>query len=123
MTIMATSPAGISDLIAARTGGMTRPFIIALDGHSGAGKSTLARALADGLDAAIIEGDDFYAGGPNSAPTALQRGRQPASTGPGNVPCWSLCVIGRRQGGGRSTGTLSTGGSAMSRRVSDQYRW
>ncbi|MEW6437813.1 MAG: hypothetical protein AB1508_11690 [Pseudomonadota bacterium] len=63
MTIIASSPAEISDLIAARTNGLVRPFIAALDGRSGAGKSTLARALAEKLDAAVIEGDDFYAGG------------------------------------------------------------
>lgn len=63
MTIIASSPAEISDLIAARTNGLVRPFIAALDGRSGVGKSTLARALAEKLDAAVIEGDDFYAGG------------------------------------------------------------
>lgn len=63
MTIIASSPAEISDLIAARTNGLVRPFIAALDGRSGAGKSTVARALAEKLDAAVIEGDDFYAGG------------------------------------------------------------
>ncbi|MBS7700422.1 MULTISPECIES: (d)CMP kinase [unclassified Chelatococcus] len=63
MPILANSPAELSDLIAARTIAMTRPFIVALDGRSGAGKSTLAAALADQLDAAIVEGDDFYAGG------------------------------------------------------------
>ena len=39
------------------------PLIIAVDGRSGVGKSTLASMLKDMLDAAIIEGDDFYAGG------------------------------------------------------------
>jgi uridine kinase len=51
------------DLIARRSDGMARPLIVALDGRSGAGKSTLARVLADRLHAAVIEGDDFYAGG------------------------------------------------------------
>lgn len=37
--------------------------VVALDGRSGAGKSTLARRLAEHLDAVVIEGDDFYAGG------------------------------------------------------------
>lgn len=40
-----------------------RPFVVAIDGRSGAGKSTLAGALAGLLDAAVIDGDDFYAGG------------------------------------------------------------
>jgi uridine kinase len=53
----------LAALITARMEGIARPFIIALDGRSGAGKSTLARALAETLDAAVIEGDDFYAGG------------------------------------------------------------
>ncbi|MEZ2409269.1 uridine kinase [Bosea sp. RCC_152_1] len=56
-------PAALAAMIAARAEGMTRPFVVALDGRSGAGKSTLARTLADRLDAAIIEGDDFYVGG------------------------------------------------------------
>lgn len=37
--------------------------IVAIDGRSGAGKSTLAAELAGTLSAAVIEGDDFYAGG------------------------------------------------------------
>ncbi|HEY7939833.1 MAG TPA: AAA family ATPase [Acidimicrobiales bacterium] len=39
------------------------PVFVAIDGRSGAGKSTLARSLARTLGAAVIEGDDFYAGG------------------------------------------------------------
>jgi hypothetical protein len=63
MPMIMSSWAAIPDLIVGRTHGMTRPFIAALDGRSGAGKSTLARRLADHLSAAVIEGDDFYAGG------------------------------------------------------------
>lgn len=40
-----------------------RPFIVAIDGRSGAGKSTLAGMIAARLGAALIEGDQFYAGG------------------------------------------------------------
>lgn len=40
-----------------------RPYIVALDGRSGVGKSTLAAAVGNALGAAIIEGDDFFAGG------------------------------------------------------------
>lgn len=39
------------------------PFIVAIDGRSGVGKSTMAQVLAERLDACVIEGDDFYAGG------------------------------------------------------------
>lgn len=39
------------------------PYVIALDGRSGAGKSTLAAMLADSVGAAVVEGDDFFAGG------------------------------------------------------------
>ncbi len=53
----------LAALIVARTAGLTRPFVLALDGRSGAGKSALAQALAEKFDAAVVEGDDFYAGG------------------------------------------------------------
>lgn len=38
-------------------------LVVAIDGRSGSGKSTLARALARRVDAAVIDGDDFYCGG------------------------------------------------------------
>lgn len=38
--------------------------LVALDGRSGVGKSTLAAAVAERTGAAVIDGDDFYAGGP-----------------------------------------------------------
>jgi uridine kinase len=37
-----------------------RPFIIAIDGGSGAGKSTLAVQIAQVLNAALVQSDDFY---------------------------------------------------------------
>ncbi|MCC6803923.1 MAG: hypothetical protein IT319_13655 [Anaerolineae bacterium] len=37
------------------------PFLVALDGGSGAGKSTLAAIIAAEFDAALVQGDDFYA--------------------------------------------------------------
>lgn len=40
-----------------------RPYLIAVDGRSGVGKSTLAVLIADSVEAALIEGDDFFAGG------------------------------------------------------------
>jgi uridine kinase len=45
---------------AARVG---TPLLVALDGGSGTGKSTLAAAVGGHLAAAIVDGDDFYAGG------------------------------------------------------------
>nr|AIA13135.1 AAA domain protein [uncultured bacterium] len=63
MTHVLKDPTELSAMIAARTMGMNRPFVVALDGRSGAGKSTLAQWLVDTLDAALIEGDDFFAGG------------------------------------------------------------
>lgn len=39
------------------------PLLVAIDGRSGAGKSTLAAAVAGLIGAAVIDGDDFYAGG------------------------------------------------------------
>ena len=41
----------------------TRPIVVAIDGRSGTGKSTLAAQLATILDATVVGGDDFYAGG------------------------------------------------------------
>jgi uridine kinase len=40
-----------------------KPILIAIDGHSAAGKSTLAAAVARPLEAEVIDGDEFYAGG------------------------------------------------------------
>jgi uridine kinase len=40
-----------------------RPVLVALDGRSGAGKSTVANRLVSLLDARLVSGDDFYAGG------------------------------------------------------------
>jgi uridine kinase len=40
-----------------------RPVVVGLDGRSGVGKSTLAGQLVPLLDARLISGDDFYAGG------------------------------------------------------------
>lgn len=36
------------------------PLLVAIDGRSGAGKSTLAAAVI--VEAAVIDGDDFYSG-------------------------------------------------------------
>src|SRR5262245_45431082 len=37
------------------------PILVALDGGSGSGKSTLAVMIAEELDAALIQSDDFFA--------------------------------------------------------------
>lgn len=39
------------------------PMLVAFDGGSGSGKSTLVAAVATELDAAVVEGDDFFAAG------------------------------------------------------------
>jgi uridine kinase len=51
------------DEIRWRMAGRVAPLLVALDGRSGTGKSTLAALLAAQLDATVVEGDDFYAGG------------------------------------------------------------
>ncbi|MBN9237025.1 MAG: uridine kinase [Afipia broomeae] len=40
-----------------------RVHLIAIDGRSGTGKSTFAGILAKALDATVVDGDDFFAGG------------------------------------------------------------
>ena len=50
-----------------RLAGRRSPLVVALDGRSGAGKSVLAARLAVRLDAVVIPGDDFYAGGSDAA--------------------------------------------------------
>jgi uridine kinase len=57
------NPSTLRELIADRVPAFSRPLVVAFDGRSGAGKSTLAAALAGTLNACVIEGDDFYAGG------------------------------------------------------------
>jgi uridine kinase len=54
----------LADLIEAERAGLRRPFMVAIDGRSGAGKSTFAAALAELTDAVVMDGDDFFAGGP-----------------------------------------------------------
>jgi len=64
----------LAEALAARAEGLARPLIVALDGRSAVGKTTLAAALGERLGAAVIEGDDFYAGGTGvraEAPAAL----------------------------------------------------
>lgn len=60
---VAADAEALADMIARLAKQKVSPFIAAIDGKSGVGKSTMARALAERLDACVIEGDDFYAGG------------------------------------------------------------
>jgi uridine kinase len=60
----------VEDLVAAIRGrlqGLHVPLVVALDGRSGTGKSTLAARLAARVGAAVVPGDDFYAGGNDAA--------------------------------------------------------
>lgn len=50
-------------LIRERARPLGRSCVVAIDGRSGAGKSTLAAALASALDACVLDGDAFFAGG------------------------------------------------------------
>ncbi len=43
--------------------GEHHPLLVAIDGHNAAGKSTLAAEVASKIEAVVIDGDDFYAGG------------------------------------------------------------
>lgn len=45
--------------------GRTKPLLVALDGRSGVGKSTLALAIAKEIGAVVVQGDDFFSGGPD----------------------------------------------------------
>ncbi len=56
--------------------GRDRPVLAALDGCSGAGKSTLAGELAATTGAAVIDGDDFYAGRSAQEWDAMSAGEQ-----------------------------------------------
>jgi uridine kinase len=62
-TSVAADAEALADMIASSAKQKVSPFIVAIDGRSGVGKSTMARALAERLDACVVEGDDFYAGG------------------------------------------------------------
>jgi uridine kinase len=60
---VAADSEALADMIARLARQKVSPFIVAIDGKSGVGKSTMARTLSERLDACLIEGDDFYAGG------------------------------------------------------------
>lgn len=51
------------ELIARSRRGLSRAVVVAVDGRSGAGKSTFAAQLGTITGAAVIDGDDFFAGG------------------------------------------------------------
>ena len=51
--------------------GRRAPVLVALDGRSGTGKTTLADSIVTSLDAAIVQSDDFFAGGDESHWAAL----------------------------------------------------
>jgi len=53
----------LSEEIRRRSSAGPGPFLVAIDGRSGVGKSTVAESLCHGLEAALVCGDDFYAGG------------------------------------------------------------
>lgn len=57
--------APLVELVRARAQARTAPpaFVVAIDGRSGSGKSTLAAQLAAELDAVVVDGDAFFAGG------------------------------------------------------------
>lgn len=42
--------------------GTDTPLVVAVDGHSAAGKSTFSQRLAEKVDAALVNGDDFLSG-------------------------------------------------------------
>lgn len=63
MIVITVAANKLADLIRKRAGASQRPFLVALDGRSGTGKSTFAASLAQQLGAAVVEGDDFFAGG------------------------------------------------------------
>ncbi len=45
--------------------GRKSPLLVALDGRSGVGKSTLAQFIAQEVGGVVVQGDDFFAGGPD----------------------------------------------------------
>lgn len=47
--------------IRARRGRVPHPFTVAIDGRNGSGKSTVAAQVAEGLKAALVPTDDFFA--------------------------------------------------------------
>ncbi len=71
----------LAQLVEHRRNEVSTPFLVAIDGRSGVGKSTLAHELAGLLDATVINGDDFFAGG-----TAMRA--EPASVLAGECIDW-----------------------------------
>lgn len=55
--------AALADQIDTYRNAANGQVLVAIDGRSGVGKSTFARLLNRRLNAALVSGDDFYAGG------------------------------------------------------------
>lgn len=72
MSAPASDEAALVDAVLDARTRRAAPLVVGIDGRSGGGKSTLAAAVAahlpvaHGLTVAVIEGDQFYAGGSSS---------------------------------------------------------
>ncbi len=62
-----------------RVVGRKAPILVALDGGSGSGKSAVASLVAEELDAALIQSDDFYAANISDADWELRTPRARAA--------------------------------------------
>jgi uridine kinase len=97
--------------------GRRAPVLVALDGRSGTGKTTLAHSIATSHDAAIVQGDDFFAGGGESHWAALtpaerqclHRLAPPTHPSPRTAARWAkrtLASLDFASGGGSATMTV-----------------
>lgn len=68
LLLRAADTASLVATLLERARELERPCIVAIDGRSGAGKSTLAGKLSEELDAGVLPGDDFFAGGVHVRP-------------------------------------------------------
>lgn len=109
MPLQTPDAAALADYIHFCASSASRPYFVAIDGRSGVGKSTLSLAVGNALGAAVIEGDDFFAGGMGMRSDRLcLRAADCIDWTLVSAPYWRLCDKAATPHGGLLIGMRST---------------